>query len=229
MSESKLSQKPYVYSVNKGTYDCESCVPKVNVKADGQDQPVTGQIYDTLAVQVVDANTVHMTTKKAGKTMSDQVRKVSSDGKMMTVSVTSYPADGSQPYKTEVKLARVSAGAPGSNATSGTFRVHNIDEEAAGVTSTWKGSGDGLSWSAPTGQSWEAKFDGKEYPVKGVYSNETVSLKKLGDHSVEVTEKRDGKIYSVDKMTVSPDGKKMTTVSDNKQTGRVSTFFDEKQ
>ena len=53
MAESKLSQKPYVFSVNNGMYDCESCVPKVNVKADGQDQSVTGQTYDTISVQVV--------------------------------------------------------------------------------------------------------------------------------------------------------------------------------
>lgn len=229
MSESKLSQKPIVFSVNNGMYDCESCVPKVNVKADGQDQPVTGQIYDTVAMEVVDASTVHMTTKKAGKTMSESTRKVSPDGKMLTVSITNYPADGSQSYKAEAKLARISDGAPGSNATSGSWRVHNVDEDAAGLTSTWKGSGDGLSWSAPTGESWEAKFDGKEYPVKGTYAKETVSLKKLGDRAIEVTENRDGKIYSVEKVTVSPDGTKMTTVYDNKQTGRVSTYIDEKQ
>ena len=65
MAESKLSQKPYVFSVNNGMYDCESCVPKINVKADGQDQSVTGQTYDTLAVQVVDANTIHTTAQKS--------------------------------------------------------------------------------------------------------------------------------------------------------------------
>jgi hypothetical protein len=65
--------------------------------------------------------------------------------------------------------------------------------------------------------------------VKGIYANETVSLKKLGDRAIEVTYNRDGKIYSAQKITVSPDGEKMTTVSDNKQTGRVSTLIDEKQ
>ena len=97
------------------------------------------------------------------------------------------------------------------------------------VTSTWKSVGDGLSFSTPAGVSWEAKLDGKEYPVKGTYANETVSLKQLGDRSIEATFKRDGKIVSVDKITVSGDGKKMTTVADNKLTGRVSTLIDEKQ
>lgn len=228
-SESKLSQKPYVYVVNKGTYACESCVPKINVKADGSDQAVTGQTYDTIAVTVVDANTIHLITKKAGKTMQDQTRAASADGKTMTLSMTNYPADGSQPSKAEVNFVRVSAGPAGSNATGGTWRVHNLNEDTAGRTTMWKGTGDGLSMSTPTGVHWDAKFDGKEYPVSGTYANETVSVKKLGDHAVEVTIKRDGKVLGVDKITVSADGKKMTTVADNKQTGRVSTYIDEKQ
>ncbi len=228
-AESKLSQKPFVYSVNSGMYDCQSCSPKINVKADGQDQPVTGQTYDTIAVQVVDANTVHLTAKKASKTEFETTRTASQDGKMLTVATTIYPADGSQSYKAEGKYTRVSKGSDGSNSTSGSWRVQNVSVDATGVTSTWKSVGDGLSFSTPAGVSWEAKLDGKEYPVKGTYANETVSLKQLGDRSIEATFKRDGKIVSVDKITVSGDGKKMTTVADNKLTGRVSTFIDEKQ
>ena len=161
LSETKQSQKPYMYSVNNGMYHCDTCAPKVHVKADGQDQPVTGQTYDTLAVEVVDASTVHMTTKKAGKTMSDQVRKVSSDGKTMTISVTNHPADGSDAIKAEVHLERISAGAPGSNATSGNWRYQNLTEDAAGVTTTWKGSGDGISMSSPTGVNWKPSLMAK--------------------------------------------------------------------
>ncbi len=229
IAQSKLSQKPYVFSVNNGMYDCESCAPKINVKADGQDQPVTGQTYDTIAVQVVDANTIHLTGKKAGKTEFEATRTASQDGKMLTASRTDYPVDGSQPFKVEVKWTRVSEGPAGSNATSGSWRIQNVNEDAAVLITTWKSVGDGLSISTPTGFGWEAKLDGKDYPVKGTYANETVSLKSLGDHSIEVTYKRDGKIETVDKITVSPDGKKMTTVADNKPTGRVSTYIDEKQ
>jgi len=74
-----------------------------------------------------------------------------------------------------------------------------------------------------------AKFGGAESPVKGTYANETVSVKKLGDRAIEVTSKRDGKLYSVSKISVSADGKKMTEVVDNKWTGRISTYIDEKQ
>jgi hypothetical protein len=46
---------------------------------------------------------------------------------------------------------------------------------------------------------------------------------------MEVTYKRDGKLYVVDKLTVSADDKKITEISDNKWLGRVSTYIDEKQ
>lgn len=229
MAASKLSHKPYVFAIKDGMYDCESCAPKISVKADGQDQPVTGQPYDTLAVKVTDPNTMQTAGKKAGKPTFEQTRTLSQDGRTLTVSTTSYPADGSQPFKTEAKFTRVSKGPAGSDAISGSWRVENVNEDTAGLTTTWKESGNSLSMSTPTGESWEAQVDGKESPVKGIYANETVSLKKSGDRSVEVTYKRDGKVYIVQKITVSTDGKKMTTVSDNKWTGRVSTFIDEKQ
>jgi hypothetical protein len=230
MTASKLSQKPYEFSVNNGIYDCESCSPKIkNLKADGQDQPVTGQNYDTMAVQVADANSIHVTGKKAGKPEFEQTRTASEDGKTLTVSSTNYPADGSASYKSESKWTRVSKGPAGSNATSGSWRIQTVNEDNAGLVTTWKGDGSKLSMSTPTGVSWEAKLDGKEYPVKGTYANETVSVKPLGERSIEATYRRDGKLESVDKITVSADGKQMTTVSDNKRFGRVSTFVDEKQ
>jgi len=229
MAESKLSPKPYIFSVNNGMYDCETCVPKINIKADGKDQAVTGQTYDTISVQVVDANSIHAVTKKAGKPTSDSTRTLSADGKMLTVTGTSYPADGSQPYKYEAKYMRVAKGPAGSNATSGSWRIQNVNEDTAGLTSMWKVSGDEVSMSTPTGESWQAKFGGPESPVKGTYANETVSVKKLGPREMEATYKRDEKLYSVEKMTVSADAKKMTSVVDNKWTGRVSTMVDEKQ
>ena len=113
MAASKLSHKPYVFAIKDGMYDCESCAPKISVKADGQDQPVTGQPYDTLAVKVTDPNTMQTSGKKAGKPTFEQTRTLSQDGKTLTVSTTSYPADGSQPFKTEAKFTRVSKGPAG--------------------------------------------------------------------------------------------------------------------
>ncbi|MGA2371626.1 MAG: hypothetical protein ACLP3R_26315 [Candidatus Korobacteraceae bacterium] len=229
MAESKLSTKPYVYSVNNGMYDCESCVPKINVKADGTDQAVTGQTYDTISVQAIDANSIHVVTKKGGKPTGDVTRTASADGKTLTIATTNYPSDGSQPFKSEAKLTRVAKGPAGSNGISGSWRIQNVNEDSAGLTATYKVSGDEVSMSTPTGVSWTAKLGGPEQPVKGLYGNYTVSVKKLGEREIEVTMKRDGKVNSVNKISVAADGKKMTEVVDNKQTGRISTYIDEKQ
>jgi hypothetical protein len=229
MEASKLSQKSYEFTVNNGTYDCESCVPKINVKADGQDQAVTGQTYDTISVQVTDPNSVHFVLKKGGKTTGDSTRSVSADGKTLTVAATNYPADGSQSYKSESTWMRVAKGPAGSNGTSGKWRIQSASGDSAGMTTTWKVSGDEVTMTRGSGMTWTAKFGGGEVPVKGTYANETVSVKKLHDHGIEVTYTRDGKVYVVDKVTVASDGKKITDVEDNKWTGRISTYADEKQ
>jgi hypothetical protein len=46
-------KKPYTFSVNNGMYDCRSCIPTINVKADGQDQSVSGQPYDTILTSMM--------------------------------------------------------------------------------------------------------------------------------------------------------------------------------
>jgi len=48
-------------------------------------------------------------------------------------------------------------------------------------------------------------------------------------HDCKGKRKRDGKVVEVSKITVSPDGKKMTVVSTNKLTDRTSTYVAEKQ
>jgi len=57
----------------------------------------------------------------------------------------------------------------------------------------------------------------------------TVLLKKIDAHSIEETEKRVARWFEVSKMTVSPDGKKMTVVATNKLTDRTSTYVATKQ
>jgi GH15 family glucan-1,4-alpha-glucosidase len=230
MDQYKPSPKPIVFSLNKGMYDCSSCSPKIHVKADGQDQPVTGQSYDTLSVREVDSKSIATTTKKNGKTAAEQTRVLSPDGNTLTLKVTSHPPDSGQPVTAEVSYTRVGKAPAGAHAASGSWRLAKVKESENGLTTTYKsGSGGELSMSQPTGESYTAKLDGKDYPAKGSYIFNSVSLKRVDDHTIEETDKRDGKVIGVAKMTVAPDGKKMTVVYTNKLTGRVSTSVAEKQ
>jgi hypothetical protein len=230
MDKAKFSPKPIIFSTSNGMYDCSSCAPQINVKADGTDQPVTGQAYDTIAVKEVDAHSIQVMTKKNGKTTLEQNRTASDDGKTLHVKSTSYPPDSDKPVMSEAELERMGAKpAAGANATSGSWKIKKVKEEENGLLDTYKGSGNELTWSNPTGGTWTAKMDGQDYPAKGVNGYDMVSLKQAGNNGIEVSFKRGGQLIEVDKMTLSPDGKTMTTVAESKLTGRVSTFVAHKQ
>jgi hypothetical protein len=229
LDKAKFSPKPIMFSVSNGMYDCSSCAPQINVKADGQDQPVTGQAFDTIAVKEVDPHSIQVVTKKNGKTMMEQTRSASDDGKTLHVKTTSHPPDSDKPVMSEAELDRIGKAAAGANATSGSWKIKKVKEEENGLLETYKGNGNELTYSTPTGETWTAKMDGQDYPVKGSYGSDAVSLKQAGNSGIEVSYKRGGQLIEVNKMTISADGKTMTTVSENKLNGRVSTFVARKQ
>jgi hypothetical protein len=227
--QSKLSPKPYVISVNKGMYDCSSCSPMIHVKADGHDQPVTGQSFDTANVREVNSKSVVITSKKSGKTVSEATATVSADGNTLTLKVADHPKSSNQTVNSEATFTRVGKAPAGANGISGSWRINKVQTSEDNLLITYKSSGDELSMSQPTGESYTAKFDGKDYPVKGAYGYSSVSLRRVDPRTFGETDKRDGKVIEVDSMTVSPDGKKMTIVATGKLTGRTSTLFAEKQ
>jgi hypothetical protein len=229
MDQAKISPKPITNSVKDGMYDCSTCSPKIHVKADGQDQPVTGQAYDTISVREIDAKSIEIITKRNGKPDYEQIRTVSDDGNTLTVKTTSHPPDSDTTITTEVSATRTGKAPASSNGTSGSWRINKVKESENGLVTTYKSNGNELTMSTPSGESYTAKLDGKDYPAKGAYSYNSVSLKQVDDRSIEETDKRDGKVIEVSKITVSPDGKTLTVVATNKLTGRTSTYVAEKQ
>jgi hypothetical protein len=75
------------------------------------------------------------------------------------------------------------------------------------TTITYKLSGGQLMMSSPTGQSYTAKTDGTEAPMKGDPGVSSVMVKMPARNMLEETDKRGGKVIGVFKMTVEPDGK----------------------
>jgi hypothetical protein len=230
MSKTKLPRKPDVYLLQNGTYECKSCVPPVEIKADGQFQKIIGDPYrDALMVKVVDDKHVQMASQKDGKDVAKTTRTVSDDGNTMTVEWTYYGNPTGGPISGTDHMRRVAKGPAGANATSGSWRDEKADVATAeGITFTFKSGGDSLSYSTPTGQSYEAKLDGKDVPYVGDPGTSTASLKRIGD-AIEETDKRDGKVTSIAKMTVSADGKTMTIAVDDKLNGTSATYVATKQ
>ena len=64
--------------------------------------------------------------------------------------------------------------------------------------------------STPRHSEWIGKFDGKDYPVTGDPGNDARAYKKINDHTLELTNKKGGKVVSSGTAVVSADGKTRT-------------------
>ena len=74
-----------------------------------------------------------------------------------------------------------------------------------------KFTNDGVnSQGKPTHNEWSGKFDGKDNPVKGDPNRDTAALKKINDHTIEIVNKKDGKVTTTNRTVFSKDGKTRT-------------------
>ena len=76
--------------------------------------------------------------------------------------------------------------------------------------------------------SYEAKFDGKDYPAGGD-SHATTSLKLIDEYTIEETDKEDGKVVVVTLMIVSKDGETMKVESVDRLRGSTMAYTAVKQ
>jgi hypothetical protein len=118
---------------------------------------------------------------------------------------------------------RLASGPAGAHAVSGSWRIQKEELSDNALTSTYKGTSDGMMLSMPTGESYEGKYDGKDYPLEGA-EGYTVALGKVNDRALIWTVKRDGKVVAVYNTTVSADGKTMTMKIENKLQGTTTTY-----
>jgi len=223
-SKEKHDPKPLVEYIAQGWYHCESCVPPWAVKADGTDQPVTDQDVDTLNVKEVDAKTVTVVGKKDAKVAFEQTVTVSADGKTLTIKGVAHPPNSDKPVEFTTTLKRVGTAHSDVHGTSGRWQVVSGQASENAQVTTYKVDGDELKMTRPTGESYSAKFDGKDYSVKGSYGYDQVSLKRVNDNSFEETDKLNGKVIEVDTWTVSKDGKTLTVVAVQKPSERTNTY-----
>ncbi len=68
----------------------------------------------------------------------------------------------------------------------------------------------------PAHNEWTGKFDGKEYPVTGDPNSDSRSYKKVNDHTLDMTAKKEGKEVMKGKIETSADGMSRTVTLDGK-------------
>jgi len=227
MDTLRFSGNPEKYLLEKGIYHCVTCVPSVDVKADGTDQMVTGHYFDTIAVRILDEKSVEFTQKKNGKATFAVIETVSPDGRMMTEKFTNTM--GAETVSGTARFTRVSVGPNGSHALSGEWQMQTVKNATRAGTVTTYQSTAGALYISDGGQRYEVKFDGKDYPAGWDPAHATTSLKVIDDYRIEETDKQDGKVVVVTMMTVSKDGKSMKVESNDKLRGSTMTYTAEKQ
>ena len=225
MDTLQFSGPPEDYLFDKGIYHCESCVPRVDVKTDGTVHKVTGHPYDTLAVRILDDRSIKFTMKKDGKTTFQCVETVSPDDRTMTEEFTNTME--AETVTGKAGFTRTGKGPPGSHALSGQWRTDTIKNATrAGTMTTYESTAGGMKISDGS-QSYEAKLDGRDYPVNGD-AHSTVSLNLISEYTLEEAEKHDGKITTVGRKTISKDGKSMRVEIVDRQRGGTMTYTAEK-
>ena len=227
----EFPKKPDVYLLEGGMYECKTCVPPVKIKADGQDQTVTGQPYfDAIAIKVISDHEIEETDKKGGKTVATSKRTISEDGNTMTSDFSDSTATNAAPVTGKGVWTRVAKAPAGSHAISGSWRASKFESVSDnGVAWTYKVSGDELTMTSPTGQSFTAKLDGTEAPYKGDPGTTSVAVKMMGKDTLEETDKRADKVIGVSKMTLQADGKTVKIVWEDKLHGTKGQYMATKQ
>lgn len=227
----QLPQKPESYSLQNGDYECSTCVPRIKVKADGMDYPVPGSPYfSTVAVRMVNRNSIEVTEKQAGRTVYSEHDTVAPDGNTLVQEMIDTAAPNQEPVTATETYKRVSAGLAGSSPVSGSWEAEKIEGASENGTSvTYRSKGDRLEASNPNGEGYSAKLDGKEYPIHGLPAHNTVSLQRIDANTIVETDRQDGVVHYQVRMTVSPDGKSMQVTELDNERGTQMTYTMEKK
>jgi hypothetical protein len=224
----QFSKKPDTFAIAKGLYTCSTCVPAIEVKANGTDQAVTGHdYYDTVSVKVLNRGSYRIVRKKAGKVIFDATYTLSADGNSLSDKFSDQ--SGAQEATGEIAFKRLTPPAAGAHASSGSWQYDKvISMSDNGVTVTYASIANGLKMTMATGWSYEAKFDGKDVLMQGDPGQTMVSLQKVGPRDIEETDKRNGKVVDIFEINISTDGKTMTSTDHDMLHQRTDTFVFDK-
>jgi hypothetical protein len=232
VSKFTVPEKPDEYYLVNGMYECRTCDVPFKVKADGTDQAISGNPYvDTIAFKVVSDHETEETDKKGGKVVATYAVTISPDGNTLTIKYSDASnTNGGPPMVGKGELERVAKGPAGSHLISGSWRLAKVESMSDNAT-TWsyKVNGDEITMSSPTGQTYTAKLDGTEAPMKGDPGIDHVSVKMVGTNTLEETDTHDGKVVVVFTMTVEPDGKTAKIVFDDRLSNRTNGAVATKQ
>jgi hypothetical protein len=174
--------------------------------ADGKEHPFNGG--NTYSFGRDSANRWVRTLKHDGQVTSVTVWTLSDDGKRMKLEGKATHPDGT-PYTWDQMYIRIGAG----SGLLGKWEMQNYQVSSMSDWVIKPYGNDGLSFLWPADKEHqEIKFDGKDYPDYGpeITPGTTSCAKRIDEHTIQVTDKLNGKVTSTHELTVSQDGMTLT-------------------
>jgi hypothetical protein len=224
----QLPQGTALYSLTKESFRCSCAIGNIETKPDGYDHKVPETAYwDTVNVQVVDAHAVAIIAKKTGRATFTEIDTLSQNGSTLTQVVKDMTE--AETVTIETQSQQVESGPAGYHAISGSWRAFKARRSRNGSVITYRCTKDAFSAETPLGERYTAKFDGNFYPVEDDPGHTMVSAKLLNASTVELTSKRNGRIVSISRLSVAPDGNSIHVVFENKESDTKTAFDFEKE
>jgi hypothetical protein len=160
------------FSLQNGIWRCDTCVPKIAIKADGFYHRVNSSLYygapyaDTESVRELNDHSIEISDKSRGKVVATNTLSTSDDGNTLTTVWKAISENGKESGG-QFESERVGNTQGGGNKVAGKWRPVKTNTSEDVITVSYKATADGLAMSDPTGDSYTAKLDEKEYPYKG--------------------------------------------------------------
>jgi hypothetical protein len=219
----KFEGKPDEFLLQNGSFKCGTCIPPVELAADGQFHDVTGRPYaDRMSIKVVDDKTIEWKSQKGGRDTFAATFSVSADGNTLTRRFKDSSTPNAPAIEGASSSKRVGAAPAGAHSVSGSWMAEHVNEYSEdALSATYTIEGNKVTWSGQ-GQTYTAEIGGPAVPVTGDIGGSTVTVADQGG-ALKETFSRGGKVVNETVSTVSADGKSLTWVSSDPRDGSKVT------
>lgn len=224
-SKSRLTDQMKVESAGGNKYTFDFGAGPETVAADGSDQPGYGGT--TLAVTLEGPDALKVVRKKDGHTLLTADWKLSQDGKSLSDDFTSFAPDGSASNLKYVYLRTTPT-----SGFAGTWESTSVKVNFSLTIKIRPYAGDGLSIISPTSdRPKNLSFDGKDYPnlASNAIAGSTYFARRIDGHTVEISNKLNGKLVDTQQYVLSSDLKTLTLTVHKPGTRPSNTFVFERQ
>jgi len=207
-SRSKVSDLMKVQSLDGNRYALDFGGGSETIAADGTDQP--GTSGTTLSVTIEGPADWKVVRKKNGNMFISALWKLSQDGNSLSDDYTEFAKDGQISLHASYLYHRTADGSGFAGAWEGTLPMASSQSATLQIR---RYEADGLSFSYPSADvTRRVKFDGKDYPTvgHGAAEGSTSSARWVDNHTLELTDKTQGKITRTSQIEISHDHKTVT-------------------